>query len=188
MLRGRYSMQPPPSPNRDLRFRKEARRNVRVHVIELAFGKLRQNGCGCRPRARPDFDHPETPPCGQSCHERPDRIPEQPVGSKRDRRVQIQISRGRVAGAEQQRERIHPAAKHLGQRGTAAPEQTRSPLHRADEVRPIGRRTSPDQAGFLLAGDRHARHSRGNGRRPPATHLSGPASPATGGRHACAHR
>ena len=49
-------------------FRKEARRDIRVHVVEPSFRKFRQDGRGRRPCTCPDFDHPEVSAVRQSRH------------------------------------------------------------------------------------------------------------------------
>ena len=106
-----------------LRFREEARGDVRVRVVEPAFREFRQDVGGRRPRARADLDHSQPAVVRQPGHQRPDRVAQHLVGRARHRRLQIQIGRGRVSAAEQERQRIHAAEQHLGEGAAAPPKQ-----------------------------------------------------------------
>ena len=98
-----------------LGFGEEARGDIRVGVVEPSFRQLRQHGGGGRPRARADLQHPQSPPLRQPGHQRLDRVGQHPVRRPRHRRLEIQVGRGGLAAAEQQRQGIGAAAEHVGQ-------------------------------------------------------------------------
>ena len=106
-----------------LRFREEARRDVGVHVVEAPFGELRQHRRGRGSRTRSDLDHPEPPSRRERDHERADRLAQHLVRRARHRRPQVEIGRGRLSAAEEQRQGIGLPPKHVGERATGAPEQ-----------------------------------------------------------------
>ena len=106
-----------------LRFRKEARGDVRVRVVEPAFREFRQDVGGRRPRARADLHHPQLAVVRHPGHQRPDRVAQHLVGGSGHRRFQIQIGRGRVSTAEQERQRVHAAEQRFGQGAATPPEQ-----------------------------------------------------------------
>ena len=110
-------------PEPRLRFREEARGDVRVRVVEPAFRELRQDVGGRRPRARADLHHPQPAGVRQPGHQRPDRVAQHLVGRARHGRLQVQVGRGRVSAAEQERQRVHAAEQHFVKGAAAPPKQ-----------------------------------------------------------------
>ena len=106
-----------------LRFREETRRDVGVHVVEAPFGELRQHRRGRGSRTRSDLDHPEPPSRRERGHEGADRLAQHLVRRARHRRPQVEIGRGRLPAAEEQRQGIGLPPKHVGERAARAPEQ-----------------------------------------------------------------
>ena len=78
-----------PISETSLGFRKEARGDIRVHVVEQSFRKFWQYGRCRRSRARPDLDHSEAPAIRQPGYECLNRVSQHPVRRARHRCFQI---------------------------------------------------------------------------------------------------
>ena len=123
-------------------FREETRRDIRVHVVEPSFREFRQDSRGRRSCTRPDFDHPEASVVGQPRHKSLNRFSQQPVRRTRHRSFPIQIPRGRVSAAEQDRQRVRSAQQHVCQ-GVARP------LKKPDLGQAVGIQLSHSGSEFL---------------------------------------
>ena len=76
-----------------LRFREEARRDVRVNVVEPTRRQLRQHERRGRTRAGPDLQHAEPAPVRERFQERCDRVSQHPVRRSGPRRLHVQVGR-----------------------------------------------------------------------------------------------
>ena len=103
--------------------REEAGGDVGVHVLELAVREHREDGGGRRSGARADLDHAQAPSPGQSVDQGADRHFQHAVSGPRNRSLEVEVRRGGLAAAEEESQRIFPAAEDLGQSGRGSPEQ-----------------------------------------------------------------
>ena len=106
-----------------LRLCEETRRNIRIGVVVTAGAKLGEDTGGRRADARPDLDHLEPPPFRQRSDDHLDHVPHHQVRGFPHRRLHIEIAGARFFIAEQQGQRILPAAEHLRQGAGATTEQ-----------------------------------------------------------------
>ena len=105
------------------RFREKACGDVGVHVVKPAGRKLGQDAFGRRPDSGPHLQHAQLPSVRQLVHERANDLAQHPVRRPPDRSAPIEITGLRFRIAEQQRQRILIAAKHIGQGTGTAPKQ-----------------------------------------------------------------
>ena len=104
-------------------FGEKACGDVGVHVVKPAGRKLGQDAFGRRPDSGPHLQHAQLPPGRQVVHERANDLAQHPVRRPPDWSTPIEITGLRFRIAEQQRQRVLIAAKHLGQGTGTVPKQ-----------------------------------------------------------------
>ena len=106
-----------------LRLRKEAGRNVREHIVEVARRQLGQHDRRAGTGARADLDDAHGPVLRPLRHSHGDGIRQQPVRGAGRRRGEVELGRARPLAAEQDGQRVHLAPEHPGERAAAPSQQ-----------------------------------------------------------------
>ena len=96
-----------------LRFRKKARRDVRIGVVKPAGRKLGQHRRRRRPDPRSHLQYAQPSTFRQFAYELCSRCPNHAVGRSPYGRIPVHIGRTRFSAAEQQRQRVRSAEQHL---------------------------------------------------------------------------